>query len=129
MSQQPPNYPPPPPPPPGGQPPPPPPPGQPYQPAPQAYAAAPPGNQKALISLILGIASLVCCGLIAGIPAAILGNMAKNEIAASGGTQGGAGMAQAGFILGIIGSIIWLLFGILYFVLVVLAASTSRTTY
>ena len=64
--------------------------------------AQPKTNQKAIWSLVLGILGLVCCGFIAGIPALILGNSAKKEIAASGGAETGAGMAQAGFVLGII---------------------------
>jgi hypothetical protein len=48
----------------------------------------------------------VCCGLVAAIPALILGSSAKKEIAASGGLQSGEGMAQAGFILGIVGTIL-----------------------
>jgi len=74
-------------------PPPPPPPGQ-------GGYAVPQTNQKALWSMILGILSLVCCGLLAGIPALILGNSAQKEIAASGGMQTGEGMAKAGVILG-----------------------------
>lgn len=62
--------------------------------------AAPQTNQKALWSMILGILSLVCCGLFAGIPALILGNSAQKEIVASGGMQTGDGMAKAGVILG-----------------------------
>ncbi len=68
--------------------------------------AQPQTNQKALWSMILGIVGLICCGLFAGIPALILGNMAKKEIAASGGAQTGGGMATAGVILGII-AIVW----------------------
>src|SRR5947209_8080383 len=123
MSEQPPATPPPPPaaPPPPPPPPPsasPPPPPPSYSPGGAAAVAAPVGNQKALWSLILGIAGLVCCGLVAGIPALILGNIAKKEIAASGGTQSGGGMAQAGFVLGII-SIVWTVFWLfIYFVLI-----------
>jgi putative exporter of polyketide antibiotics len=62
--------------------------------------AAPQTNQKALWSMILGILGIVCCGIFAGIPALILGNSAKKEIAASGGAQTGDGMAKAGVILG-----------------------------
>jgi hypothetical protein len=62
--------------------------------------AMPQTNQKALWSMILGILSLVCCGLLAGIPALILGNTAQKEIAAAGGAQSGEGMAKAGVILG-----------------------------
>ena len=76
-------------------PPPPPPPG------PGGYGYAPQQtNQKALWSLILGILGLVFCGLLAGIPALILGSSARKEIAASGGAQSGDGMARAGVILG-----------------------------
>ncbi|HEU5044353.1 MAG TPA: DUF4190 domain-containing protein [Nocardioidaceae bacterium] len=63
-------------------------------------------NKKAIWALVLGILSLVCCGLFAGIPAIILGNMARSEIDASGGLQSGRGMAVAGFVLGIIG-VVW----------------------
>ena len=59
-------------------------------------------NKKAIWALVLGILGLVCCGLFAGIPAIILGNMAKSEIDASSGLQSGRGMAVAGFVLGII---------------------------
>ena len=63
-------------------------------------------NKKAIWALVLGLLSLVCCGLFAGIPAIILGNMAKCEIDASGGLQSGRGKAVAGFVLGIIG-VVW----------------------
>ncbi|HVQ87562.1 MAG TPA: DUF4190 domain-containing protein [Actinomycetes bacterium] len=99
----------------GGQypppPPPPPPPGMPVGPG--GAAAVPQQNQKALISMILGILSLFCCGIIAGVGAIILSTMAKKEIEASGGLQSGAGMAKAGLILGIIGvvlSVVWIPF-------------------
>jgi hypothetical protein len=70
----------------------------------------------AIWSLVLGIASLVCCGLFAGIPAIILGNMAKKKIAESGGTLGGETLAKVGGILGwisialtVISIIVWLI--------------------
>ena len=62
----------------------------------------PQANKKALWAMILGIVGLVCCTF-ASIAAIVLGIQAKNEIEASGGMQTGAGQAQAGFILGIIG--------------------------
>lgn len=91
---------------------PPPPPGG--MPAPGGYGGAPQQNKKALWSMILGILGLVCCGFFTGIPALILGNQAKQEIAASGGTQSGAGMAQAGFILGIISIVFGVISAILF---------------
>ncbi len=85
-------------------------------PPPPQYGAPMPGaaagtNKKAIWSLVLGIVGLICCGFIAGIPAIILGNMAKKEIATSG--EGGGGMATAGVVLGVI-AIIW---GVIYLIL------------
>ncbi|HSJ21452.1 MAG TPA: DUF4190 domain-containing protein [Nocardioidaceae bacterium] len=62
--------------------------------------ATPQTNQKALWSMILGILSIVACGLLAGVPALILGSSAKKEIAAAQGAQTGEGMATAGVVLG-----------------------------
>lgn len=59
-----------------------------------------PTAPEALWSMILGIASLVCCGLVLGIPAIILGSNAKKKIASAGGALGGEGMAKAGVIMG-----------------------------
>jgi len=59
---------------------------------------APRTSQKAVWALVTGLIALICCGPV-GIVAIILGNSAKKEIAASGGAETGAGMAQAGFIL------------------------------
>lgn len=114
------SYPPPPPgdnqPPPGGGYLPPPPGGGSYPPPPPGGGgyAQPQSNKKALWSMILGILGLVCCGVFAGVPALILGNMAKKEIAASGGAQTGGGMAKAGFILGIISIAVTVIYIILY---------------
>lgn len=79
-------------------PPPPPPPG------PGGYGyPVPQTNQKALWSMIVGIVSLVFCGIVLGIVAIVLGSTARKEIAASGGMQTGEGMAKAGVILGWVG--------------------------
>ncbi len=60
-------------------------------PPPPQYGAPMPGapganHPRATLILVLGILSIPCCGLFTGIPAIILGNTAKKEIAASGGT-------------------------------------------
>ena len=69
------------------------------------------------------------CGLF-GIAALILGNQSKEEIAASGGTQTGEGMAKAGVILGWI-SIAFMIIGVVIFILLLatgaFAASTSTS--
>ena len=85
---------------------PPPPPG--YGAAPQPpYGAPPPGtSQKAVWSLVTGIFSLFCCGLLFGVVAVVLSRLASADIAATG--RGGAGMARAGLIVGIVG-IVWFL--------------------
>lgn len=57
---------------------------------------------KALASLIFGILSVLCLGVFAGIPAVILGHMAKSNIAKSMGRLKGEGMALAGLIMGYI---------------------------
>jgi len=89
--------------------------------------AQPKTNQKAVWSLVLGILGLVCCGLFTGIPALILGNSAKKEIAASGGSQTGAGMAQAGFVLGIIAVVLGVL-GLILFVAGVVSLPSNSTS-
>lgn len=68
--------------------------------------SAAPTSSKATTSLVLGILSLVCCGLLAGIPAMIIGRQASREINESKGRIGGAGLATAGFITGLIGTVL-----------------------
>lgn len=54
----------------------------------------------AIWSLVLGISSLTCFGILTAIPAVICGHKAQSQIKASGGMLHGAGMALAGLILG-----------------------------
>lgn len=68
----------------------------------QATAAGPGTNGKAIAALILGIGGFIVCPLICSVLAIVFGNLAKKEIDANPG-QEGRGMAQAGFILGIVG--------------------------
>ncbi len=79
-----------------------------YNAPPPQFGAPPQGAGKtpplAIVSLIAGILGIPCCGcFVFGIAAAITGYLAKKEIAESGGTKGGAGLAQWGFILGLVG--------------------------
>ena len=75
--------------------------------------------------MILGILGIICCGLFAAIPAAILGSQARNEIAASGGMQTGDGMAQAGLILGVIGIVLSVLVVVVYGALIILGVASG----
>jgi hypothetical protein len=55
---------------------------------------------------VLGLVSLTCCLSILGPVAFFVGNSSLNRIRASGGTLGGEGLANAGRILGIIGTVL-----------------------
>ena len=100
------------------------PPNQPYQPnqplPPGQYPVppVPPNSSKATTSLVLGIVSLVACGLLLGIPAMIVSRQAKREIAESQGRLGGDGLATAGFVTGLIGTI-WSVVGAIVLVLLI----------
>jgi hypothetical protein len=77
-------------------------------PAPVAYPAtyaAPPAppektDDKAIISLVLGIFSLLSFSILAGIPAIILGRMSQKNIRASSGRLTGSRLATAGVVMG-----------------------------
>jgi hypothetical protein len=86
-------------------PPPPPPPGQ--------YGQ---DHPRATLSLILGILSLVLCQLL-GPVAWVVGKRTVNEIDAAPGAYTGRGLAQAGYICGIVGTVL-LGLGIIYVIVV-----------
>lgn len=55
---------------------------------------------KATTSMILGILSITCLGVLAGIPAVILGHISKSNINKSMGRLKGEGLATAGLVMG-----------------------------
>jgi hypothetical protein len=65
------------------------------------------GDGLATASLVTGIVSVVCCGLVTGIPAIVMGLISRNRIARSAGALGGRGMAVAGVVVGVAGSVFW----------------------
>ena len=94
-----------------------------YPPSYPPPASPAPSNTLALVSMIVGFIGILglpacCCGmwvsgawfLVFGAGAAITGYLARQQIVASGGQQGGAGQAQAGLIMGIIEAVLGLLF-------------------
>jgi len=104
----------------GGPPPYGPPPGYP----PMGYA---PDHPKATTSLVLGILGVVVCGFIAPF-AWRMGKRTVAEIDASQGQLGGRGSAQAGYVLGLIGTVllgIGLLVFVVYLVVLVVAVSSN----
>ncbi|HEY8074775.1 MAG TPA: DUF4190 domain-containing protein [Labilithrix sp.] len=70
----------------------------------QPPAAPPTAESKAVFSLVLGILSLTCFGLVAGIPALILGSIARRDIDRSQGRLTGRGMAAFGIVSGLFGT-------------------------
>ncbi len=62
----------------------------------------PPTDGKATASLVLGILSVTCLGLLAGIPAIVLGHISRKNIQQSMGRLKGDGMATAGLVMGYI---------------------------
>ena len=85
--------------------PPPPPPPQYGAPVPPSGGPAP-GHPRGTLILILGILSIPCCGLFTGIPAIILGKNALAEIDANPAAYGNRGQVNAGYICGIIGTVL-----------------------
>ncbi|HEY7213155.1 MAG TPA: DUF4190 domain-containing protein [Thermoanaerobaculia bacterium] len=81
-------------------------------------SVASPGQQQsastqAIMSLVLGILSIVtCCGILAPI-AWYLGSQEQKAIREGRSPAAGEGLAKAGMILGIIGTVL-LIFGILW---------------
>lgn len=115
-------------------------PGQPpytpgYGPSGYPAYAAPPNHPQATTAMVLGLVSLIG-GCICGLPllvapfAWVVGAKTKREIAASNGQLGGEGSAQAGFIMGIIGTalLILLVLAIGFLVVVGIASGGSSST-
>ena len=74
--------------------------------APEAVVAAPPVLDPATTSLLLGLLSLVLCGFFTGVPAIVIARRAAQEIDESDGELGGRGVATAGLVTGLIGTIL-----------------------
>lgn len=70
--------------------------------------------------MVTGILGL-CCGPV-GIVGIALGRSAQGDVAASGGRLTGAGLAKAGFIIGIVAVVLWVLW-------VVFSISTGGFSY
>lgn len=73
---------------------------------------------QAVASLVLGLVGLVICPIIPSIIAIALGKQSMTRIEQSQGVLEGHGMAKAGFILGIIGVVLWVLLIGLYIAMI-----------
>lgn len=98
-----------------------------YQPG----SGIPAGGQNqtlAIVSLVLGIASIIFCAGLTGPPALITGIMAKKKATNNPAEYGGAGLALGGIITGILGTLILLLL-IAYFAFVFLILGAGMMSY
>ena len=95
----------------------------PYEPS-QPYAPPPQDHPQSTLALVLGILGFVLCGLCSPF-AWVIGKRALNEIDASGGRMGGRSAAQAGYILGLIGSILLMLLVVGLIIILVFAVAAS----
>jgi hypothetical protein len=62
---------------------------------------------QAIAALVLGILGIVVCPIVLSIIAIVIGRQSMKRIEASGGMLEGHQMAKAGWILGIVGLILW----------------------
>jgi hypothetical protein len=126
----------------------PPPPGQPapysYPPGPGgatgpmpygAFAAPRPDHPQATLALVLGLVGLIGAFVLCGVTLVVspfawaVGRSALKEIEASQGRLGGASNAQAGMILGIVGTVLLALaiLAVIAFVVLLVAADSTTT--
>ncbi len=82
--------------------------GPPMPPVPPA-----PTSERATWAVILGVGSIFCCGLFTGIPAIVLGISARRQVRESGGRLEGDGLAVAGIVTGIVGTLLSLVLAVL----------------
>ena len=90
---------------------------------PNGYNQAPPqkNDGKATASMVCGIVSFFCCGLVLGIIAIVLANQYFQE---TGDLENGK--AKAGKICGIIGIVLWVIGIIIYVALLAGGAAAHR---
>ncbi len=97
----------------------------------QGQQFAPSGNpgggasQKATAALILAIAGFFCCSIFTTIPAIVVGWMEMNAIKAGQSPREGLQMAQIGFWIGIIVTVLHIGGMGLWFFMVLLAAASD----
>lgn len=84
------------------------------QPSPMPRSGGTPSGE-ATAALVFGILGVICCGLL-GIPAIILGKQEMDRVNQGLSAVEGRGLAQAGYILGIVSLIVWVLGGLLLLV-------------
>ena len=84
-------------------------------------------NSMALISMILGVVSVLCGWIFTGIPAIIFGHLAKKKIRESPVSQTGEGLATAGLIMGYLMTILSVIIAIAIVAFNMLGSPASGT--
>jgi hypothetical protein len=90
-------------------------------------AISPPTDGMAIASLVLGIVAFpsICCygvpAIAFGITALVLGRVSLRKIRAANGMLGGRGLAQAGWICGLIAAVLAVLVWGIYLLFIVLS--------
>lgn len=85
--------------------------------------AKPGPSGMSIAALICGILSLICCGFVAGIPAIIIGRQELKAIKEGRSRVEGQTLAQVGYILGIIGTVLTCLAALAYAALMIFGIS------
>lgn len=73
--------------------------------------AGPQTEPMAIVGLILAVVGVCFCGIVLSSAGAVLGYLARQRIAASGGSRTGDGLALAAMIVGVVGAllnVIWI---------------------
>jgi hypothetical protein len=90
---------------------------------------SPPTDGMAIASLVLGIVAFpgICCygivGIAFGVTALILGRISVGKIRAANGMIGGYGLAQAGWICGLVAAVLGAIYLIIQIALLIFSAS------
>jgi hypothetical protein len=85
-------------------------------------------NTKSIITLILGILSLACCGFFSGIPAILVGRAELKAIDEGRSPETNRNLTKIGFILGIVGTALSCLGILAYGAIIAFAVMTSQNT-
>jgi hypothetical protein len=80
---------------------------------------------RGTLILVLGILSVVCCGLFTGLPAFFMGKADLAEMTAGQMDPAGQGLTKTGQIIGLIGTILSLIYGLGYAVMLVLGIGVA----
>lgn len=87
-----------------------------FSPPPGAGGGAGKNQTLAIVSLVTGIISFLCCNwFIVGLAAVVMGFIAKGKAEKNPNEYGGRGLAMGGIITGALSAVIGLIFWILYF--------------